>query len=259
MLLSLRDIKGYKIMAQDGEIGKVTDFLFDQRDWTIKYIVDKTSAVFGKHVLIAASVIRKINWSEQIIEVAVDRKQVRDSPDVDFKSILKWDDDQKLVNHYQGVVNWSGIDKPGTLPLSRDLKLDIYGDGNSSDLSSEKRRLIVQDKEFSPEGLHSSTMTTGLKISTNNGHLGQADDFIIDDSSWMVRFLMINTRDGQNSKKILLRPESIDWISWRQKHVSVSMDKEKIQGCPNFEVSFPLAQEYSELLYNQFECSNFWA
>ncbi len=255
MLLSLRDITGYRMMARDGEIGKVTDFLFDQRDWSIRYIVDKTSALFGKQVLIDVSAIKKISWSDQVLELSIDKKQVRESPDIDFKSILKKENEQKLIDHFQGTVNWTSIDKQGTLPLTRGLSLDIYGDKSNSDYA----RLIVQDTEFDPEGLQSSSMAVNFKISTNNGHLGHAEDFIIDDSNWMIRFMVIDTRGGQNKKKILLRPESIDWISWRKKHVSVNMDKEKIQGCPNFEVSFPLSQEYADLLYNQFECSNFWA
>jgi len=35
----LHEITGYELLATDGEIGKCHDFLFNENDWNIRYMV----------------------------------------------------------------------------------------------------------------------------------------------------------------------------------------------------------------------------
>jgi hypothetical protein len=42
MLIKAKTLKGYKLDSLDGEIGKVKEFYFDDRHWTIRYLVADT-------------------------------------------------------------------------------------------------------------------------------------------------------------------------------------------------------------------------
>ena len=42
MLIKAKKLNGYKLEGLDGEIGKVKDFYFDDRHWTIRYLVAET-------------------------------------------------------------------------------------------------------------------------------------------------------------------------------------------------------------------------
>jgi hypothetical protein len=42
MLVSAKALKGYRLKAKDGELGKVKDFYFDDKFWTIRYIIVDT-------------------------------------------------------------------------------------------------------------------------------------------------------------------------------------------------------------------------
>ena len=39
MFNKAKSLKGYKLRSLDGEIGKVKEFYFDDRYWTIRYLV----------------------------------------------------------------------------------------------------------------------------------------------------------------------------------------------------------------------------
>ena len=39
MLHSVKGLRGYKLGALDGEIGRVEDFYFDDKDWVVRYVV----------------------------------------------------------------------------------------------------------------------------------------------------------------------------------------------------------------------------
>ena len=42
MLRTIKDFKGFSIGAHDGDIGEANDFIFDDIDWTIRYLVADT-------------------------------------------------------------------------------------------------------------------------------------------------------------------------------------------------------------------------
>ena len=42
MLIKASELKGLKLGARDGEIGRVKDFYFDDQNWVVRYLVADT-------------------------------------------------------------------------------------------------------------------------------------------------------------------------------------------------------------------------
>ena len=85
MLRNVKTLKGYKLGALDGDIGKVKDFYFDDQRWTVRYLVaDTGSWLPGKQVLISPHALKKVREVEKIIDVALSKKRIEDSPSVDL-------------------------------------------------------------------------------------------------------------------------------------------------------------------------------
>lgn len=42
MLRKMRDLKGFAIAAKDGDIGEANDCIFDDKNWTVRYLVTKS-------------------------------------------------------------------------------------------------------------------------------------------------------------------------------------------------------------------------
>lgn len=90
-LRSTLHINGYRLHATDGEIGHITDFIVDEENWSLAYIVVETGNWFiGDKVLIALKWVRKIEWSENSVYVNLSRDIVKQSPEFDpSKTILR--------------------------------------------------------------------------------------------------------------------------------------------------------------------------
>ena len=72
------------IHARNGEIGHVADFLVEDGDWSIHYLVVDTQNWWpGKKVLISPRSITATDWSMRTVSLAVDRKKVKDSLEYD--------------------------------------------------------------------------------------------------------------------------------------------------------------------------------
>ena len=84
MLKKAKILEGYKLDSLDGEIGKVKEFYFDDRHWTIRYLVAETGTwLTDRQVLISPYALIAVNKEEQNIAVDLTKKQIEDSPSLD--------------------------------------------------------------------------------------------------------------------------------------------------------------------------------
>ena len=83
-LRSVEAVTGYHIHASDGEIGHVEDFLIEDADWSIHYLVVDTKNWWpGKKVLVSPRSAGEIDWTDRLVNLDVDRQKVKDSPAYD--------------------------------------------------------------------------------------------------------------------------------------------------------------------------------
>ena len=88
-LRSIDAVTGYHIHASDGEIGHVEDFLVDDTDWSIHYLVVDTKNWWpGKKVLISPRSAQSVNWTDRLVNLNVDRQRVKDSPIYDASTTV---------------------------------------------------------------------------------------------------------------------------------------------------------------------------
>jgi hypothetical protein len=83
-LRSAKEVIGYHIHASDGEIGHVENFLVEEDDWSIHYLVVDTKNWWpGKQVLISPLSVREIDWAGRQVRLGADCQKVKDSPPYD--------------------------------------------------------------------------------------------------------------------------------------------------------------------------------
>ena len=82
MLHKTSYLKGFHLLATDGEIGHVDDFLLDER-WGVRYlVVDTSNGIGGRSVLIAPSAIAGVDAPNEKIRVTLSRDEIKRSPSV---------------------------------------------------------------------------------------------------------------------------------------------------------------------------------
>jgi sporulation protein YlmC with PRC-barrel domain len=106
-LRSTKIMIGYHIHASDGEIGHVEDFIIDDENWAIRYlIVDTRNWWPGKKVLIAPQWIERISWSESEVFINFSRETIKQSPEYTEASLLTRDYETRLHGHYHLQGYW---------------------------------------------------------------------------------------------------------------------------------------------------------
>lgn len=106
-LRSSAQVSGYRIDAQDGEIGHVEDFVIDEQYWKIRYFeIDTRNWWPGKHVLLNPAWIERLDWLEKTVTVDLSREDILTAPAYDPKAVIGRDYEIKLLEHYARRKYW---------------------------------------------------------------------------------------------------------------------------------------------------------
>ncbi len=107
-LRSAAHVKGYAVHAIDGSVGHVSDFIFDDETWAIRYFVVETRNWWpgGTRVLVASHWIDQIDWDEHSVRVKITLSQVKSSPVYDERSPVHRDYEERLHAAYDRAGYW---------------------------------------------------------------------------------------------------------------------------------------------------------
>jgi hypothetical protein len=122
----------------------------------------------------------------------------------------------------------------------------------------EKWRASTQGGQRWDHHLRSTHAVTGYHIQATDGEIGHVEDFIIDDETWTIRYLLVNTLNWWPGKKVLVSPLWIDRVSWGESKVFVNLSRETIKHSPEYTEEFLLTRDYEDELHRHYNRRGYW-
>lgn len=249
MLRNMNHLKEFVIQATDGEMGRAKHFMFDDEDWTVRYAVVQTGSwINRKMVLVSPIFVTGIRWPEQQITVSLTREQVRHSPDLDTKQPISRRQEREYYKYFKTPAYWTGYGLWGTGMHPE----DILG------ISQQKQTREPQgggpsDVEDTQTHLRSSAEVEGYALFANRGEVGKVVDFIFDEKTWAIRYLVVGTgRMLSQGKRVLVSPRWTKEISWKRRQVFVDIENTKIEEAPEYNPDEPVTPEYEQRLLSYY-------
>ncbi len=202
MLSKAGTLKGYKLHSLDGEIGKVKEFYFDDQHWTIRYLVaDTGNWLPGRKVLISPHALVAVIAEDQHIAINLTKEQIEDSPSLNKDKPVSRQFQEACCAYYKWPPYWGG---PNTWESHPDIVRD----------REEWRE--SQDEKAWDSHLRSTRDVSGHHVQATDGEIGHVEDFIIDDETWAIRYLIVDTHNWWPGKKVLVSPQWIERVSWNE-------------------------------------------
>jgi hypothetical protein len=239
------ELKGYAIGAKDGDIGAVNDFLFDDELWTVRYLVADTAKWLpGRRVVITPIAIGQVESNEKRVTVTLTREQVENSPDLDSRDLSR-EHEAAYYDYLGWPYYWIGGDVwgPGTIPANL--------------LATQAPASEAPEQPGDEPHLRSAREVIDYYIEARDGDIGHVEDFIVDDETWEIRYMVVDTKNWLPGKKVLVSPEWIDRVSWSDSRVYVDLSREAIEKGPEFDPE-RLNRDYEERLYKHYDRPGYW-
>jgi uncharacterized protein YrrD len=239
-------LKGLTICAADGRIGTVSDFLFDDRSWRVRWVViDTGNWLPGRLVLLHPQALGKPDFNRNTLSVALTKERVENSPDLQQNLPVSRQMEQGVFAYYGWDPSWGGgaFAMDGMMPLIPSSAMTM-GD---TDLT-----LAEQSHEGDPN-LRSVSATDGYNIHATDGEIGHVSNFLMDDASWTLRYLIVDTRNWWPGKHVLLSPSCVTSIDWVQEVISVDVTQDKVRSSPEWNPAALIHDSYEAKLRDHYD------
>lgn len=250
MLRKAKDLELYELRARDGKIGHVQDFFFDDQRWTVRYfVVDTGTWLNSRKVLISPVSVTQTEWNERLLAVNLTREQVENSPSVDTQQPVSREHEAALTQYYNWPAYWGAAGFPDA-GFGMPIMPPNLGEDEAA--RARARREASGAAVHEDHHMRSVRAVTGHTIEATDGTIGHVDDFLLDDATWEIRYLVVDTRNWWPGKKVLIAPQWIDEVGWNEAKVYVQMTRQAIKGSPSYDPSKPLAPEYARALHDYY-------
>jgi hypothetical protein len=251
MLTNTTHLKGLVIRATDGELGTVDQSYFDDETWAIRYLTVETGNwLDGRQVLISPFSIIRTDWQAKRLDVALTKKQVENSPNIDTHQPVSRQHEVEYLGYYGYPCYWGGpyLWGPDVYPVG----LAIPASARAEAVADRFRR------ESADSHLRSSEAVTGYHVEATDGEIGHVNGFLLDDEAWAIRYIEVATRNWWPGKKVLLSPAWVDRVSWLDSKVYVGLSREAIQSAPEYVEPLAITREYEDRLYLHYGRPPYW-
>lgn len=263
MLRSQKDIEKCVIGATDGDIGQVKDLYFDDHAWVIRYlIVDTGSWLSERKVLISPISIHKPDWSAHRLAAGITRDQVKNSPVIDTDKPVSRQHEVQYFGYYGYPIYWGGAGMwgGGMLPMG------LYPGYDALPGDSAAREQVIEESAKAERARHrdddphlrSCKAVIGYHIHATDGEVGHVEGFLIDDETWAIRYLVVNTSNWWIGHKVLIAPEWIGGVHWLNQTVAVGLSREAVKTAPAYDASAELDRQRETDLYTHHGRPPYW-
>ena len=240
MLRTVNELDGFAVDATDGRIGELVDFYFDDQFWAVRFLVVRTGPwLAGRKVLLSPVALGTIEASAKALHAAVTRAQVEASPDIDTRKPVSRQHEVENYGYYGYPFYWggAGIWRNSTLPA---LMSAARRSDDAAGLTAGQRQFVETQAAFHRQRgddprLRSCRAISGYHLHASDGDIGHIEGFVVDDESWAIRYLIVNTSDWWLGHQVLIARPWIADISWIDAKISIELTREAVKGAPRFD------------------------
>ncbi len=180
----------------------------------------------------------KPEWASRKLPVRMTKEEIETAPELDNAAPVSRLYEKSYFKHFGWPYYAAGMYPGGSFVPA--YMHQIMAGNNFS------------EEEIEQTSLRSARELTGYHIDTMDGRVGHVEDFILDDNAWLIRYMVIDTRDWLPCRTVPVSLEWIDQIDWANRKVYFELLRDTIKNSPPYDPSKPINSSYEMRLYDYY-------
>jgi uncharacterized protein YrrD len=264
VLRGVKDMLGFAIEATDGALGHVRDVYFDDEAWVIRYLVVETGSwLSNRKVLVSPFSMGEPKWTLGKLPVRLTREQVRASPGIDTDKPVSRQYELDFGGYFAYPNYWgsSGLWGAGYYPWTMYTGVAFRGGAAEQvAVAGQRQRMAHVAGTRSPDDPHlrSCNAVIGYHIHAVDGDIGHVQGMLIDEKSWAIRYLVINTSNWWLGHQVLVAPEWITDVSWVDRKLIIDLTRQAIKESPHWDPALLPDRPEESLVYQHYGRKGYW-
>ena len=245
---SLEDLLGCTVATADGAPGRLSDVYYDDRTWTVRYLIVDEIEEGGEARLVSPFLVDRVGGRPAQIDLGIDRARLLAAPDIGREKPVSLRAERDYFDFFGWPYYWSGAYAAGlaALPVAAplpgpvapgpvtpppdkdDAEAEHAGAGEAAGAPAD------QPSEASHH-LRSALETNGYHVQALDGEIGHVEDLVVDEVSWGILSVVVDTSNWWFGKKVALPATEFTRVDWASRLVFVEQTREQVQQTREFD------------------------
>ncbi len=264
MLRNSEDLDGCAIAATDGVIGEVKDLYFDDNAWVIRYLVVSTGTwLSNRSVLISPISIGHPNWAGKMLPVSITKEQVKKSPGIDTEKPVSRQHEMRYLGYYGypyywgGAGIWGGGMYPNMMLPGYASSVRAPGAELSETENAYARAKGARHQNDDPH-LRDCKAVMKYHIEATDGDIGHIDGLLVDEETWAIRYIIVNTSNWWLGHQVVIAPQWIQEVSWHNATIAVNLTQQAVKDAPPYVSAAQLDRPHETGVYDHYGRAGYW-
>ena len=98
----------------------------------------------------------------------------------------------------------------------------------------------------------------GYTVHATDGCLGHVEEFLFDDATWTIRYLVVNTGGWLLGREVLISPVALCQPDWESQEFPVKLTREQVQNSPGIDTDLPVSRQHEIDLHAYYDWPAYW-
>ena len=130
--------------------------------------------------------------------------------------------------------------------------------GTSPSGSSEAQHAEARQHQGDDTHLRDCKTVMAYRVEATDGEIGHVEGFLVDDETWAIRYIIVNTSNWWMGHKVLIAPQWIDDVNWDDATVAVNVTQQAVKDAPPYDSATRLDRESEVSLYKHHGRPGHW-
>jgi hypothetical protein len=189
---------------------------------------------------------------EDRLNLRLSRTQVEQAPSWDTDKPVSRQHEIEYAQYYDhpyywaGPARWGGAWDPliGAAPIPR--------------VDPVAEEIRARERESADPNLRSARDVIGHYIQAADDDVGHLADFLVDDQTWAIRYLVVDTRNWLPGRNVVISPAWIESVSWDDSRVYVNLTRREVETAPAYDPRVPLERPLETRLHEHYGRPAYW-
>lgn len=228
------DLRHFEVKSNNDEtLGRIHDLYLDDETWAIQWIVVETGHWYSSNkVLLDGKYLTDVSPATRTSQVSIGKKDIESAPPAEEHRPVSEQHDNTF--HYT-AFGYDTMLFPGHAGLIMPQTLIERTPPSLDEDSSPEQEAAVSEADYADRHLRSANELIGYIVSATDGTLGPLTDFVINTSRKTITLMALDTSKWLPDRTVVIVPQSIERISWQERKLYVTMDKNAIEQSPRLQ------------------------
>jgi hypothetical protein len=121
--------------------------------------------------------------------------------------------------------------------------------GTPSERDEERFGVLVDEGDPHLRSIHA---VTGYHIRASDGEIGHVENLLIEDETWNVRYLIVDTSNWWLGKHVLISPYAVTGISYADRQIKIDIRCDKVKASPPWDPAAMITSYYEKGLHSHY-------